>query len=186
MKGSDMIPLNQISVATPCHESWEGMTGDDKKRFCAGCRKHVYNLSAMTEAEAQAVLKIDQPCVRFYRRMDGTVLTQDCPVGVRRVRLRIAAAVSGALAAIVGALSGGRQALADPTMGAPAPPTMGGITAPKQIQPPPPVMGSIVYVPPKPAAHRPLMGKIVAPKPPTPNKSHTPTRAHKPTPKSRP
>ena len=23
-------------------------------------------------------------CVRFYRRADGTVLTQDCPVGLRR------------------------------------------------------------------------------------------------------
>src|SRR3569833_3627770 len=104
-----MIPLNQISVATPCHESWDEMTGDDKKRFCAGCKKHVYNLSAMTEAEAQEVLNVGRPCVRFYRRLAGTLLTKDCPVGVRRVRLKMAAAISGAAAGLLSALAGRQE-----------------------------------------------------------------------------
>jgi hypothetical protein len=164
-----MIPLNQISVAKPCHESWDAMTGDDKKRFCGGCKKNVYNLSAMTEAEAQETLKIDNPCVRFYRRVDGTILTQDCPVGVRRVRVRLAMAASGAVAAIASTLAG-RQTLADVTMGAPPPITqhMGEPTSPA-------IMGDVALpVTPKPVQGQPLMGKVAAPSKPhaKPPKNH--------------
>jgi len=146
------------------------MTGDDKKRFCGGCKKNVYNLSAMTEAEAQETLKIDNPCVRFYRRVDGTVLTQDCPVGVRRVRVRLAMAASGAVAAIMSSMSG-RQALAEATMGAPPPPAtqhMGEPTSPA-------IMGDVALpVTPKSVQGQPMMGKVAAPpkthvKPPKPH-----------------
>ena len=169
-----MIPLNQISVAKPCHESWDAMTGDDKKRFCGGCKKNVYNLSAMTETEAQKTLKIDNPCVRFYRRVDGTVLTQDCPVGVKRVRLRIAAAVSGAAAALLSAV-GSRQVLADATMGAP-PPMMGGVTAVSPVNPTP-IMGDVA-LPPQPVTGQPMMGKVAAP----PKTPHTKPPKHHPHP----
>jgi len=169
-----MIPLNQISVAKPCHESWDAMTGDDKKRFCGGCKKNVYNLSAMTEAEAQETLKIDNPCVRFYRRVDGTVLTQDCPVGVKRVRLRMAAAVSGAAAALLSSVAG-RQVLADATMGAP-PPMMGGVTAPANVNPTP-IMGDVA-LPPRPVQGEPMMGKVAAP-PKTPHAKPPKHHVHK-------
>ena len=39
------MSLDVITVAEPCTESWEGMSGDDRVRYCQGCRKHVYNLS---------------------------------------------------------------------------------------------------------------------------------------------
>jgi hypothetical protein len=87
--------LNNIRIASPCSESWDGMVGDDKVRFCGGCLKNVYNLSAMTEGEAQELIteKEGDACVRLYRRKDGTVITSDCPVGVRRKRVtKIAAA----------------------------------------------------------------------------------------------
>jgi len=81
--------LEQISrtqVATPCHVSWESMTGDDKVRFCGECRLNVYNLSAMDVEEAAERLAADEEdlCVRFYRRADGTILTRDCPTGLQR------------------------------------------------------------------------------------------------------
>ena len=60
----------------------------------------------MTRADAEALLaeRVDGVCVRFYRRFDGTILTADCPVGVKaRVRLR---AVWGTLVAVtLGTLS---------------------------------------------------------------------------------
>ncbi len=91
--------LNRIEVASPCTQSWDAMTGDTKRRFCGECRLHVHNLSAMTQTEASALLgdADGQLCVRFFRRADGTVLTQDCvPVREklrRRLRrLRVAAA----------------------------------------------------------------------------------------------
>lgn len=87
--------LDNIKIASPCSESWDGMVGDDRVRFCGGCMKNVYNLSAMTGPEAQELIadKEGDVCVRLYRRKDGTVITSDCPVGVRRQRVtKIAAA----------------------------------------------------------------------------------------------
>jgi hypothetical protein len=64
------------------------MEGDERIRFCSGCRLHVYNLSAMDLGEAAETLLEHEGrlCVRFYRRRDGTILTTDSPVGVERVR----------------------------------------------------------------------------------------------------
>lgn len=82
-----MTPLDQVEVASPCHESWDEMAGDDKQRFCTVCRKNVYNLSAMTTREAEEFVaeRSGKACIRFYRRADGTLLTADCPVGARRI-----------------------------------------------------------------------------------------------------
>jgi hypothetical protein len=101
------MPLEQIQVASPCHVEWNAMTGDDKARFCGQCSKHVYNLSGMTRAEAEALVSRTEGrmCVRFFRRSDGTVLTQDCPVGLRAVRKRMLM-WCGAAAAILFAFLG--------------------------------------------------------------------------------
>jgi hypothetical protein len=86
-----LFALDQIDVASPCSVPWEEMEGDDTVRFCGHCRLHVYNLSGMTRDEAEALVRRTEGtlCVRFYRRGDGTVLTRDCPVGWRAVRLRL-------------------------------------------------------------------------------------------------
>jgi hypothetical protein len=63
-------------------------------RFCKHCQKSVYNLSAMTADEAETVLwtSAESPCVRFYRRADGTVVTTDrCRSGIGRAWKRLAA-----------------------------------------------------------------------------------------------
>jgi len=81
-------PLDSLEIASPCSASWEQMKGDEKVRFCTGCRKKVYALSSMTRKEAESILLHPggSPCVRFFQRADGTVLTSDCPVGQRRVK----------------------------------------------------------------------------------------------------
>lgn len=83
--------LNDIFIAAPCHAKWSEMAGDERARFCQLCSKHVYNLSAMSRAEAEALVKEKEGklCVRFYRRADGTMITDNCPVGLRRVRERL-------------------------------------------------------------------------------------------------
>lgn len=92
-----------MQIAAPCTASWDEMSGDDKSRFCQQCQLNVYNLSVLTESEVEALLASrsadGRMCVRFYRRADGTVLTDNCPVGLRRLRdtartaWRVAAAV---------------------------------------------------------------------------------------------
>jgi hypothetical protein len=89
--------LDSLRVASPCEVSWEGMRGDARVRFCAPCSKNVYNLSAMPREEAEALVQNADGslCVRMYRRADGTVIHADCPVGLRRKRVRKVALVAG-------------------------------------------------------------------------------------------
>ena len=88
--------LDHLRVASPCKADWDGMVGDDRVRFCAQCGKNVYNLTDMAREEAEAFLEREAaPCVRFFRREDGMVLTSDCPVGLRRKRRKHAAVAVG-------------------------------------------------------------------------------------------
>jgi len=97
--------LDQVRVASPCKADWNEMLGDERVRFCLSCEKNVYNLSSMTRDDAESLLRErlgNDLCVRFYQRADGTILTQDCPEGVkkkRRKKLALAVAGAGAMAA---------------------------------------------------------------------------------------
>ena len=103
--------LDNIRIASPCTVPWDSMTGDDRVRFCGQCNLHVYNLSEMRREEAVALVTraAGTPCLRLYRRRDGTVLTDDCPVGLRWIRKRmrrVAAAVAGFLGVVIGTSGG--------------------------------------------------------------------------------
>jgi hypothetical protein len=99
--------LSDVHIASPCNASWDGMAGSDRVRYCQQCRRNVYNLSAMSRAEAEELVRqreTQQLCIRFYRRHDGTMLTADCPVGLRRLRraaLRSWGTLVGGLAAVL-------------------------------------------------------------------------------------
>lgn len=107
--------LNQVRIASPCPASWTRMRGDDQVRFCEQCQRNVYNLSAMTRPEAERLIleKEGRLCARYYQRADGTLLTQDCPVGLRRARLHLVKLLSAVaacfafVAASLGALAKG-------------------------------------------------------------------------------
>ena len=106
---SDANPLDQIQIATPCDARWEDMLGDNRVRFCGACTKHVYNLSEMQQEEALALIQEmnGNLCVRLYRRADGTVLTEDCPVGLlakarQKARRVYAGAIAMGLSLMVG------------------------------------------------------------------------------------
>ncbi|HUJ57010.1 MAG TPA: hypothetical protein VLX92_00800 [Kofleriaceae bacterium] len=90
--------LDDVRVASPCPVAWDTMSGDARVRACAQCNKRVYNLSMMTREEAEAVIIAHegQLCVTYFRRKDGTIMLDDCEVGVtRRRRRRLAAAAAG-------------------------------------------------------------------------------------------
>ena len=169
--------LDQVRVASPCNASWAEMSGDDKSRYCGKCEKNVYNLSAMTREEAELVMleKEGDLCIRLYRRTDGTVITADCPVGVRRKRLRligvVAVGLGAAAAGLTAALAitthprvvqGGAMPIAPPEPHA----EMGDIgpSEPEVAPPPPPAqMEQGAKAPPQ---HRVEMGEapMIAPK----------------------
>jgi hypothetical protein len=175
------VVLENIRIATPCSADWDDMSGDARVRFCGKCEKNVYNLSAMSREEGEALVreKEGRLCVRLYQRADGTVITNDCPVGVRRARLRarVWASISGAAAsmALVLGLFGGR-ARADLTVdgkkntGDKKPDVtvrvMGGAVAVHEPEKKPPFMGKIAMpphdvkkTPEQPKGNQPKMGE---------------------------
>ena len=101
---SSLINIHDIRVASPCSMPWQAMTGSDQVRHCAECQLNVYNLSAMTEKEIQRLIaeRAEQGlCVRFYRRADGTMLTKDCPQGLKRLTKRVSRLGAAILSALV-------------------------------------------------------------------------------------
>src|SRR5687768_15456484 len=97
--------LERVQIASPCTARWEDMRGDDQVRYCGECRLNVYNLSAMSREEAETLIiaKEGKLCAGFHRRADGTILTRDCPVGLRAARIAAAKAWgrAGAAAALM-------------------------------------------------------------------------------------
>lgn len=94
--------INNIRIASPCRADWEKMAGDNRIRHCDACNLNVYNLAAFTEAEIRELVanRNGRLCGRIYQRRDGTVLAQNCPVGLRTVTRRIAR-IAGAVFAFL-------------------------------------------------------------------------------------
>ena len=101
-------PLDNIKIASPCSQDWDAMIGVGRKRYCGECKLNVYNLSGMTRTEAESLLMNSEGrlCVRFYRRQDGSVLTQDCPVGWQSVKKRLSRVATAFVSLVFAALSG--------------------------------------------------------------------------------
>lgn len=78
------IPLESVRVGRPCRAEWDAMEGDDRVRFCQSCHKNVYNLSALTREQAEALINQTEGerCIRYYQRSDGSVMTSNCSVGI--------------------------------------------------------------------------------------------------------
>jgi hypothetical protein len=64
----------KLAVQEPCGEDWDRMPGDTQRRFCAVCRKHVHNLSAMTEPQAEATYASGEVCIRYELDAAGRVV----------------------------------------------------------------------------------------------------------------
>jgi hypothetical protein len=83
-------PLDHVRISVPCPAKWEEMYAveGNRVRYCSQCNLNVYNLSEMTREQAEAILYKNEGrlCARIYRRSDGTILTQNCPVGLRPIK----------------------------------------------------------------------------------------------------
>jgi hypothetical protein len=171
------INLDNLRVASPCNARWEDMAGDERARFCGSCRKHVYNLSAMTRPEIETLIREKEGrfCGRYYQRPDGRMLTADCLTGRRQRRSRLAR-WAGSFCATVMFLLGGRLALRaeetnKTTIGKPgsprtncAPVLMGDMVAPPVVMGAPVVMGEFPVLPKtNTTINPPVMGKIALP-----------------------
>jgi len=92
-----------IRIAAPCQASWEGMAGGERVRHCTLCSLNVYNVAEMTRDEVRELLVRTEGriCARLYRRADGTLLTRDCPTGLRALRRRASRLAAALIAALL-------------------------------------------------------------------------------------
>lgn len=68
---------DDIRIDLPCNADWDTMTPAGKKRFCADCKKHVHDLSRMSEGEARALMSAPSTeglCVRYVYDELGRVV----------------------------------------------------------------------------------------------------------------
>src|SRR5688572_16070492 len=100
--------LDKLHVAAPCKAEWDDMFGNDRVRFCSQCQKNVYHLSNMSRADAEALIANREGglCVRFYRRADGTVITSNCPVGLRLIKRRLSRAATAVISTALSFIAG--------------------------------------------------------------------------------
>ncbi|MCB9852147.1 MAG: hypothetical protein H6819_03555 [Phycisphaerales bacterium] len=88
--------LENSRIASPCNVAWASMQGDDRSRYCGECNTRVYNLVGMSDDEVAQLFEAHghDLCIRVYQRHDGTLMTQDCPMGLHAARKRMRRAVS--------------------------------------------------------------------------------------------
>ena len=100
---AEPLNIDGLRIASPCRMDWEQMSGDDRVRFCDDCQLKVYNIAELKRVEVEKLIASSEGriCARLYRRADGTVITKDCPVGLRALRLRVSKRVAAVFAAMV-------------------------------------------------------------------------------------
>ncbi len=94
--------IEDVRIAAPCPMSWNDMEGDDHVRVCRQCDKKVYDFTTLSPAEVLDLLDVHEGnlCAHMYGRPDGTMIVDNCPVGLAAVRRR-ARRLMGGLAAVV-------------------------------------------------------------------------------------
>src|SRR5580765_4143329 len=99
----EKFDLSKLRIASPCSVAWNNMTGDERMRFCDLCQLNVYNVAGMTEKEVRDLITLTEGrvCMRLMRRADGSVMTQDCPVGLAAYRKRVARYAGAAMATVL-------------------------------------------------------------------------------------
>lgn len=101
-------PLDNIKIASPCGANWNEMRGDERRRYCAMCKLNVYNLSDMSQREAESFLinSEGRVCLRVFRRTDGSLITKDCPVGWAKIKRKVSRLGVAAFSLIAGFFGG--------------------------------------------------------------------------------
>jgi hypothetical protein len=84
------------------------MYGNERVRFCDQCQLNVYNLSEMSKADAERLIGQAEGrlCIRYYQRGDGSIITRNCPVGLRALKRRLSRVATAAASSILSFFAG--------------------------------------------------------------------------------
>ncbi|HEX2676824.1 MAG TPA: hypothetical protein VHM19_09295, partial [Polyangiales bacterium] len=86
----------RLKIVQPCEVAWETMQGSEARRFCGSCRKHVHNLSALTQREAERLLNAAPRdlCARYELDKAGHVKFRRESAAPRDLRSFVLSAVT--------------------------------------------------------------------------------------------
>lgn len=97
-----MLTRAELPIQNPCNQDFSAMTrAEANRRFCGACKKHVHDLTSMTEGEARALL--DAPateglCIRYLADERGRIAFKP-DVASARLRQRSGLALAALAAA---------------------------------------------------------------------------------------
>lgn len=81
--------LQAIKIATPCHVPITEMEDRGSFFHCHECQLNVYHFSTLSNDQIADLLNQNHErlCVGMFKREDGTIITKDCPLGLKDVGL---------------------------------------------------------------------------------------------------
>ncbi|HEY9759288.1 MAG TPA: hypothetical protein V6C97_29285 [Oculatellaceae cyanobacterium] len=84
-----LVPFAEYFIAAPCEAEWKDMQGTDRFRTCERCKCTVYDVKRMSLEDAKSLMftREGKTPETFYKRTDGTFLTQNCPIGLRNRKI---------------------------------------------------------------------------------------------------
>lgn len=95
--------LNSVAIEKPCSASWDEMVGNDQVRFCRHCDLSVNDLSEMTRARAEKLVRRSNGrlCLRIFRDPTGEVITRDKFQPIYTISRRASRIAAGAFTAVI-------------------------------------------------------------------------------------
>lgn len=99
--------IQSYFISSPCSVKWDDMQADQSNisvRFCGDCKLNVHNLSSLSDEEVVVLLDKkaagERVCTYFYRKDDGTLVTDNCPKQMKQMRDRIQAYAASMMVAL--------------------------------------------------------------------------------------
>lgn len=79
--------LSKVKIASPCKVPLSEMEDRGNCFHCKSCDLNVYQFSKLTNSEIADLMNDNNEklCIGIFRREDGTIITKDCPLGLRDV-----------------------------------------------------------------------------------------------------
>ncbi|HXU46873.1 MAG TPA: carboxypeptidase-like regulatory domain-containing protein [Thermoanaerobaculia bacterium] len=73
--------LDRLKITSPCTASWDAMSDEGERRYCAQCNRHVLDFARMTprQIEARVTAASGRFCARMTRSKDGSLVTLPAP-----------------------------------------------------------------------------------------------------------
>ncbi len=91
-----------------CPKSWESMSGDETRRFCTYCKKHVHNLAALSSNERLALLSSPAAsiCSRYRVAIRRPVKGMEAPYLQHLVKYGAGVALTGSVLLVLWEMHG--------------------------------------------------------------------------------